>query len=223
MENPITVFYFNDKQVRNYTLDGQPWWIAADVCEILEIQNSRDAMSRLDSDERSTVDSTDGAGGPARNIINESGLYSLILGSRKPEAKEFKRWVTHTVLPSIRKTGSYGVANTEFQAMQKTVSSLVANQMQLSQNQKQISDMLSSLIPALQPTRLETIRAKQECRAIRKKRTVHKYGYSKVTRVLNDDLPRIKRLVREYGEQGHDYYACDVISLALDALEATQA
>ncbi len=103
--NGLNTFTFQGQGVRTFLIGGDPWFFASDVCAVLEIQNSRDALGRLDQDERSTVDSTDG--GPARNIINEPGLYSLILGSRKPEAKAFKRWVTHEVLPAIRKTGGY--------------------------------------------------------------------------------------------------------------------
>jgi len=89
--------------------DGQPWWVAADVCKVLDIANHRDALSRLDADEKG-VGLTDTLGGTQEMaIINESGLYSLILTSRKPEAKAFKRWVTHEVLPAIRRTGHYGL------------------------------------------------------------------------------------------------------------------
>ena len=88
--------------------DGEPWWIAADVCAVLDLGNPTMALQRLDGDEKSTLNSTEG--GPNRNIINESGLYSLILGSRKPEAKAFRKWVTSEVLPQIRKTGKYAVA-----------------------------------------------------------------------------------------------------------------
>lgn len=95
--------------------NGEPWWVAKDVCEVLAISNSRDALNRLDDDEKGVV-ITDTLGGPQEMaIINEAGLYSLILTSRKPEAKEFKRWVTHEVLPSIRKTGGYQAAPLEAQ------------------------------------------------------------------------------------------------------------
>jgi prophage antirepressor-like protein len=104
----LNTFTFTDKAVRVFLDDsGEPWFQASDVCDILEIQNPRDAITRLDEEDKSTVDSTDG--GPARNFINESGLYTLVLGSRKTEAKSFKKWVTSEVLPSIRKTGHYGV------------------------------------------------------------------------------------------------------------------
>lgn len=82
--------------------------MAKDVCDILEITNRGNALSRLDDDEKQTIRLTDvlKSRNPMVSIVNEPGLYTLILGSRKPEAKAFKRWVTHEVLPSIRKTGA---------------------------------------------------------------------------------------------------------------------
>lgn len=88
--------------------DGEPWFVARDVCEILGVGNSRQALSRLDDDEKNTVILNDGnRGNPNVSIVNEAGFYSLVLSSRKPEAREFKRWVTHEVLPSIRRSGGY--------------------------------------------------------------------------------------------------------------------
>ena len=83
--------------------------MAADVCGALDIGNISQALSRLDADEKTLI-SNEGAyagGPPSLNLINEPGLYALVLGSSKEEAKRFKRWVTHEVLPSIRKTWSY--------------------------------------------------------------------------------------------------------------------
>lgn len=94
-------------QVRVVQRDGEPWFVAADVCKALEIGNSRQAIVRLDDDEKGVI-STDTLGGQQQvNIVNEPGLYTLVLGSRKPEAKLFKRWITHEVIPAIRKTGGY--------------------------------------------------------------------------------------------------------------------
>ncbi len=95
-------------KIRTLTIDGEPWFVAVDVCNALEIINSRDAVARLDDDEKNTVVLTDGIrGNPQKIIVNEPGLYTLILGSRKPEAKAFKRWITHEVIPAIRKYGGY--------------------------------------------------------------------------------------------------------------------
>lgn len=98
------VFVYQERPVRTFKEKGNIWFIAKDVCNILEISKHRDAVSRLDEDERGSV-LVDTLGGPQEVAsINEPGLYSLILTSRKPEAKSFKRWITHEVLPSIRKT-----------------------------------------------------------------------------------------------------------------------
>lgn len=96
--------------VRIILQDNEPWFVAKDICDCLEINNSRQALSRLDDDEKNSVILNDGtAGNPEKSIVNEYGLYSLVLSSRKPEAKEFKRWITHDVLPALRKTGSYSM------------------------------------------------------------------------------------------------------------------
>lgn len=90
--------------IRAVNKDGEPWFVAKDVCDCLELSNPSMSVSRLDADERAKLNL--GRQGAA-NIVNEYGLYSLILCSRKPEAKQFKRWVTHDVIPAIRKTGGY--------------------------------------------------------------------------------------------------------------------
>ncbi len=93
--------------LRTVEKDGEPWFIAADVCRVLEI--GPEQVRRLDSDEYAlfSTQGIEGAKNPQMNVVSEAGLYSLVLGSRKPEAKAFKRWVTHEVLPQIRKTGQY--------------------------------------------------------------------------------------------------------------------
>lgn len=109
--NQLQVFSFSGTDIRVVTKEGQPWWVAKDVCDVLEIKNSRDALSRLDDDEKG-VASTDTLGGTQQvQVVNESGLYSLVLSSRKPEAKQFKRWITHEVIPAIRKTGTYSITS----------------------------------------------------------------------------------------------------------------
>lgn len=91
---------------------GEPWFVAADVCQALEVRNPRKAVSRLDEDERDAVTLSDAIGRSQQmNAVSESGLYALIMGSRKPEAKTFRRWVTHEVLPTIRKSGRYEAPN----------------------------------------------------------------------------------------------------------------
>ena len=99
-------------EMRVVQREGEPWFVAADVCKALELSNSRMATDRLDDDEKADVSLTDTSSNGVKQrrsmaIISEPGLYSLALGSRKPEAKAFKRWVTHEVIPAIRKTGGY--------------------------------------------------------------------------------------------------------------------
>ena len=105
MRNMIP-FQYESEEIRVIQDEkSDPWWVASDVCNVLGLSNSREAISVLDDDEKSTVRISDG--GPERNIINEAGLYSLIIRSNKPEAKKFKRWITHEVIPQIRKQGFY--------------------------------------------------------------------------------------------------------------------
>ena len=107
------IFEYSGVQVRTIVRDGEPWFVAKDVCDVLELDDTRRAVERLDEDERSLIPVTDSLGRIQQGwAINEAGLYTLILGSRKPEARQFKRWVTHEVLPSIRKTGGYQIPNT---------------------------------------------------------------------------------------------------------------
>jgi prophage antirepressor-like protein len=94
-------------RVRTIEQNGEPWFIARDVCECLSIGKYRDAVSRLEEDERGSVEMDTPGGRQSLSAVNEYGLYSLVLSSRKPEAKEFKRWITHEVIPAIRKTGGY--------------------------------------------------------------------------------------------------------------------
>lgn len=108
----ITPFAFGDNLVRSMTDEnGNPWFVAKDVCRVLCIENNRDAISTLDEDEKITVANPDGnprAGIPHQYVlISESGLYALVFRSRKPEAKAFSKWVRSEVLPALRKTGNY--------------------------------------------------------------------------------------------------------------------
>lgn len=109
MNNEIQRFDFKGASLRTLTDEaGEPWFVAKDVCDMLELSNVGQALARLDDDEKSSITLNDGTpGNPNRAIVSESGLYALVLASRKPEAHEFKRWVTHDVLPQIRKTGGY--------------------------------------------------------------------------------------------------------------------
>ncbi len=106
-ENEIQVWNYEGAEVRTVQIDGEPWFVLADICRELEISNSRNISSRLEDDEKG-VTLVDTLGGKQHvTIINESGLYTVILRSDKPQAKPFRKWVTSVVLPSIRKHGAY--------------------------------------------------------------------------------------------------------------------
>lgn len=105
----LSIFDYKGKQVRTIQKDGETWWVLKDVCAILEISQAVRVAERLDEDEVSRTHITDSLGRQQLTyIINESGLYNVILRSDKAEAKPFRKWVTGEVLPSIRKTGGYG-------------------------------------------------------------------------------------------------------------------
>ena len=110
MENTAIRTFTNGNlgNIRILIDNDEIWFIAVDICKCLEIGNSSQAISKLDTDEKKSLYvKNSGAGNPNKVFVNEAGLYNLILSSRKPEAKEFKRWITHEVIPSIRKHGAY--------------------------------------------------------------------------------------------------------------------
>ena len=106
--NDVIPFTYGDHPVRTLTIDGEPWFVLSDICKVLDIGNPSMVADRLDADALSTTEVIDSLGRTQRaRTITEAGLYEVIFLSRKPEAKQFKRWVTHEVLPSIRKRGGY--------------------------------------------------------------------------------------------------------------------
>jgi prophage antirepressor-like protein len=123
----LKLFRFNQVNIRVIEKDGQTWWVAKDICEVLDIRNPSDVIRRLDDDERTLVLIEGASNGLPLNAVNEPGLYSVILRSRKPEAKAFKRWIVHEVLPAIRKTGTYSIEQ-----------SIVAPVVEKSNKQKQL-------------------------------------------------------------------------------------
>ncbi|MBR1734893.1 MAG: phage antirepressor [Alphaproteobacteria bacterium] len=103
----LKIFNYKNNEVRTTIKNGEIWWVLKDVCQILGITNHKDVILKLESDEKG-VEKIDSLGGAQKTtIINESGLYKVILRSDKPEAKKFMNWITHEVLPSIRKHGAY--------------------------------------------------------------------------------------------------------------------
>ena len=102
--------YQNEQEVRTIEIDGEIWFYAIDICNILEIKNPSNVYKRLDEDDLRTMEGTDILNRKTDiYIINESGLYHLIFKSKKPEAKKFQKWIYHDVIPQIRKTGTYSI------------------------------------------------------------------------------------------------------------------
>jgi len=139
--NDLINFDYHGNEVRTVTIDGDPWWVAKDVCLILGIdgENTKDSVAGLDDDEKAKISiSSNRVNNLTRPVwcVNEPGLYSLILRSRKPEAKDFKRWITHEVLPRIRKTGTYQLSGERLIAV-----ALVEAQKILEESKAQIAYM----------------------------------------------------------------------------------
>lgn len=149
----LTTFNFNDNQVRTVLIDDEPWFVASDITSILELTNTTMAVQSLDDDEYRvigrgemaslTLSSTEGQKGGAQSmtLVNESGLYSLVMRSRKPEAKAFRKWVTSEVLPSIRKTGSYDINSrplTQAEIILASAQQLVAHERKIREHDSRI-------------------------------------------------------------------------------------
>lgn len=124
----LELFASDDYSVRTVTIGGEPWFVAADVCRALDISNVSMALSRIDMDDLSSTEAIDSMGRmQVARTVNEAGLYELVLASRKPEARTFKRWITHDVIPAIRKTGGY-VAPAEPKSAAQLIS-MLANEL----------------------------------------------------------------------------------------------
>lgn len=135
--NELKIFTFGTHAVRTVEHQGDLWWVLKDVCEVLEISNPTVTASRLDADEVTKFD-LGGLSG-VTNIINESGLYSVILRSDKPQAKPFRKWVTSEVLPSIRKTGGYIAGQNELSPEELMARALMVAQQTLADREARIS------------------------------------------------------------------------------------
>ena len=105
--NKIQVFSFEGKEIRTIQIEGEPWWVLKDVCEVLDLTSPHKVAERLDEDEKGRSLIPTLGGNQELTVVSESGLYNVILRSDKSEAKQFKRWVTHEVLPQIRRHGAY--------------------------------------------------------------------------------------------------------------------
>lgn len=137
--NDLQIYNYRDSVLRTIERDGELWWVLKDVCDVLGIKNSRDVVNRLDPDEKGVGQIDTLSGSQNMTIINEPGLYNVIMRSDKPEAKDFKRWVTHEVLPAIRRTGTYTApAMTPAQLLAAQAQVLVDMERRMSDMQDQV-------------------------------------------------------------------------------------
>lgn len=167
--NDVTIFRKDEfGAVRAVTLKGEPWFVAADVCRALGLGNSSQAIAKLDDDEKSGVIISDPHGREqVTRFISESGLYALVLSSRKPEAKAFKRWITHEVIPAIRKTGGYIAGQETMDDDQLLASALMVAQRKIAERNRQL-EAANEKIKADAPKVLfaETVEKAETCISI---------------------------------------------------------
>lgn len=156
----VMPFMYNSEEVRTVYINDEPWFVAKDVCMILEHSDVSTAVKRLDDDEK--LIQTMFVSGQNREVwcINEYGLHSLVLSSRKPEAKQFKRWITHEVIPSIRKTGSYGTSidlsklSPEMQMFKMTFDAVAKIQLEAAETKQKIAEVQNK-VATIQETILQ--------------------------------------------------------------------
>lgn len=144
--NDIIPFSFEGHEVRVVTLNDEAHWLLTDVCAVLGIANTGNASARLDRDEKATIHIADSGNlNSERTVINESGLWSLVLTSRKPEAKRFKKWLTSEVIPTIRKTGGYAIAGTSLSADTRKVLGGMIKSISRAQIREELAEMESRI------------------------------------------------------------------------------
>lgn len=143
MQNELMIFENTEfGSVRTITIGNEPWFVASDICKALDIQNITQAVQKLDDDERSMFNI--GRQGNA-NCVNEYGLYSIVLSSRKKEAKDFKRWITHEVIPSIRRTGGYIMGQETLPDDELLAKALLVAQNKIAERDKVIAEKESKI------------------------------------------------------------------------------
>ena len=141
MNNEIQIFNYNDREVRTVQKDGEPWFVLKDVCEVLGLGSPHKVADRLEPDEKGRNQIPTLGGNQETWVINESGLYAVILRSDKPEAKPFRKWVTSEVLPSIRKNGGYIAGQESMTPAELMASALLMAQKTLAEREARIADL----------------------------------------------------------------------------------
>lgn len=197
LEKPqVSLFNFCGSDVRVLERDGEPWFVLSEVCNAVGVKSSRDTKARLSSEDVNTVVLNDGKrGNPNRTIINESGLYNVIFMSRKPEAQDFKRWVTNEVLPSIRKHGAY-MTPQKIEDVLTSPDTII----QLAQNLK--AEQEARLIAEAERAAAEALKAELEPKAEAYDKWMDSDGtadYNKVARVLGIGRNTMLKRLRDAG------------------------
>ena len=146
--NELQLFNFENNQVRTLLINDEPWFVGKDAAQILGYSNPRDALSKhVDEEDKYSVAIRDGnKGNPNQTVINESGVYALVFGSKLPSAKRFKHWVTSEVLPTLRKTGGYTMPKTYLEALKAFTAEVEKNEM-LSLENKIQTQQINELKP----------------------------------------------------------------------------
>lgn len=213
---------FNNEEFGNVRVvmkDGEPWFVAVDVCKALDIKDTSMALTRLDEDEKGTSSIGTLGGNQEVLTVNEPGLYTLVLGSRKPEAKKFKRWITHEVIPSIRKTGSYSLEPlTPAEILLQNAQILVDQERRM----KAIEEKQSVIEEEVKELKAKALTVPNECYTIA--------GYASI-RGINLDVSKSRllgikatRLCKQYGVEKtkvHDERYGEVGVYHLDILKET--
>lgn len=197
LEKPqVSLFNFCGSDVRVLERDGEPWFVLSDVCRSIGVDNPSQVKRRLNSDDVNTVTTNEGIrGNPNRTIINESGLYNVIFMSRKPEAQDFKRWVTNEVLPSIRKHGAY-MTPQKIEDVLTSPDTII----QLAQNLK--AEQEARLIAEAERAAAEALKAELEPKAEAYDKWMDSDGtadYNKVARVLGIGRNTMLKRLRDAG------------------------
>jgi len=192
--NKVISFIFEGHTVRTEIIEGLPWWVARDVCGILGLNNVTTALQYLDDDEKSLMANKRerrlGQRGGAQefNVINESGLYSLIFRSRKPEARRFKKWITSEVLPQIGQAGGYG--------WQKELEDIKTRLMRLELNRNTYAALLKNALRTVRRFGNRSLLTKEGKREILNL-YVQKYPISAIQKITKKSRTRIKNFIDE--------------------------
>ena len=139
--NGLQAFSYNQTDVRMIMQEDGPWWVLADVCKVLNLGSPHKVADRLDEDEKGRNQIPTSGGPQEMTIINESGLYSVILRSDKPEARAFKRWITHEVLPTIRRTGGYHTPISEAELLLRLAQANLAQEQRISALERRVDSL----------------------------------------------------------------------------------